>query len=644
MRDYVLAILLAPALVCLPSGCGSQSDRDDAEPPPAKAGEDNGGPQTDSSHHQDDPDGPLPPNDSDADSAAEESPLDTPDQPPAPAKPDFARQLARIRELQRDAQFGQALRIGRELRAADPAHPRAEELATLIVRLQDFHTAGFRVRYALEKLGPGNSVAAQAAARQKLLEAGDLGLLLLAKVVREREGPWVSTALELIEQQQAGHALPSLLERAASRPAGPQTPAVLETARALLSAVPPDRREALSDRFAALFGRLLADTDFSRHHIAGLLIDLLDQWFDSDFAAFNDYLQAPEATAYLETYLWSAATSKRDQLQRWALNQQLTIAQTSASLVGWWTFDQIDNGHAPDRSGHERHGTIHGATRVNGQYNNALSFDGDDDYVRIPDARALSGGKGAARTISVVFKTSAPDGFQPLVEKQWDASSGDWGLSVNNGQLDYYSESHTFSDYRAAGGKVPTNRWLHAVTTLRQTDEHFDLRFYIDGEPVLSRSVDQWVSVDTRGDVYIAARRYENRQAKGQGKVVVDDVRLYDRWMEPHEVAMLDPGAYLKARYQQTDPAVMNALIDHLLAEGPALQQRILLTALERIGQGVKPDQRAGYRSAAARLIEAAQAHRVDGELPAPWDRTIDTLAHQWFDGDQDALIAWAVQ
>jgi len=52
-------------------------------------------------------------------------------------------------------------------------------------------------------------------------------------------------------------------------------------------------------------------------------------------------------------------------------------------LVGAWKFDEGSGTIAYDSSGNNNHGTIYGATWVDGKFGKALQFDGVDDYVKI---------------------------------------------------------------------------------------------------------------------------------------------------------------------------------------------------------------------------------------------------------------------
>ncbi|MBU2565500.1 MAG: hypothetical protein KJ655_04525, partial [Candidatus Thermoplasmatota archaeon] len=55
-------------------------------------------------------------------------------------------------------------------------------------------------------------------------------------------------------------------------------------------------------------------------------------------------------------------------------------------LVACWYFDENNGTTAYDSSGNNNNGTIHGATWTTGVNGSALSFDGVDDYVNIPDS------------------------------------------------------------------------------------------------------------------------------------------------------------------------------------------------------------------------------------------------------------------
>ena len=55
-------------------------------------------------------------------------------------------------------------------------------------------------------------------------------------------------------------------------------------------------------------------------------------------------------------------------------------------LIGYWNLDEGSGGIVKDTAGNHEDGDISGAEWIQGRHGNALSFDGQDDVVDIPDA------------------------------------------------------------------------------------------------------------------------------------------------------------------------------------------------------------------------------------------------------------------
>ena len=62
-------------------------------------------------------------------------------------------------------------------------------------------------------------------------------------------------------------------------------------------------------------------------------------------------------------------------------------ADLNDGLIGYWSFD---SGTADDDSGNDHHGTVYGASVVDGKSGKAFNFDGDDDYIDFLDLALLA--------------------------------------------------------------------------------------------------------------------------------------------------------------------------------------------------------------------------------------------------------------
>ena len=77
----------------------------------------------------------------------------------------------------------------------------------------------------------------------------------------------------------------------------------------------------------------------------------------------------------------------------------------SVDLVGLWHFDEGTETTAKDSSGNSNDGTLMGGTKwISGKFGNALSFDGDGDYVQLPASNIIL--NTSTFTIEAWFKTS----------------------------------------------------------------------------------------------------------------------------------------------------------------------------------------------------------------------------------------------
>ena len=181
-----------------------------------------------------------------------------------------------------------------------------------------------------------------------------------------------------------------------------------------------------------------------------------------------------------------------------------------------------------DRSGNGNNGVIHEAASASGLHNEALSFDGIDDYVEVSPDDTLST---ASMTIStmVYIPDSIDSGWQTLVEH--DRYGENWyGLykSANGDKFHFrWCGSGTcISDFNA---EISPNTWYHVVGTYDASTNTATM--YQDGYS--DSSVTGATSpLEHNGNLRIGRNNDDNEEFRG----LIDDVRIYDRALSPQEV------------------------------------------------------------------------------------------------------------
>lgn len=103
-----------------------------------------------------------------------------------------------------------------------------------------------------------------------------------------------------------------------------------------------------------------------------------------------------------------------------------TQPPAGGGLVAAYSFDEGAGNSVGDSSGNGNTGTVNGPTWTAGKYGSALSFDGVDDYVRIPDSASLHL---VNFTLSFWFNVSSWPTYNPrLIAKKNNWGTMDWEL------------------------------------------------------------------------------------------------------------------------------------------------------------------------------------------------------------------------
>ena len=198
-----------------------------------------------------------------------------------------------------------------------------------------------------------------------------------------------------------------------------------------------------------------------------------------------------------------------------------TCGAAPSDLVGCWPGD----GDANDLAGASHGVLLNGTTFAPGQVGQAFSFDGDDDFVSIPDSADLK-----PPSITVAAWINISQSGQSIAVNKYGGSYNGWILYNNE-----------FDLHRTGGVVVgaqdpsptPLNTWFHLVGTF----DGLTLRLYRDGVEVKSRS---WPAGGGYTPTSTPMRIGRPSWFAGPSfPGLVDEVQLYDRALSPSEVAQV---------------------------------------------------------------------------------------------------------
>jgi hypothetical protein len=195
----------------------------------------------------------------------------------------------------------------------------------------------------------------------------------------------------------------------------------------------------------------------------------------------------------------------------------------TSGLIGFWTMDEedIQGDTVKDISGQNNHGKIGGDPQiVSGKIEEALDFDGEDDFVTIPDL-------GNEPAVSVDLWARADEPFPNIRGLLSTFDPPQWKAGTTH----FKFESNNIDILKNGGGRIQVpaepNRWYHIGYTC--DTEANELKLYVDGE--LIDTVDAGAEPNNLTHLRIGSE-HEGRYFPG----ILDDVRLYNRALTEDEM------------------------------------------------------------------------------------------------------------
>ena len=216
----------------------------------------------------------------------------------------------------------------------------------------------------------------------------------------------------------------------------------------------------------------------------------------------------------------------------------LLVGHVNADLVGNWKFDDGAGNTAIDKSGNGNDGTlIGGPTWIAGTIGSgALSFDGSDDMVEVPDAASLD--LPEALTIAAWVNLSDLSTYYFVVHKGPSGTAGNnypgnfaLRTAPNSGTLQLLhqtGEGQTFATYNS-DSPIAAGQWYHVAATLVAGGQ---VNFYIDGAPAGTANQSETFGVLNDISVKIGGRTDSYSFWNG----AIDDVQIYNHALTAEEI------------------------------------------------------------------------------------------------------------
>ena len=200
-----------------------------------------------------------------------------------------------------------------------------------------------------------------------------------------------------------------------------------------------------------------------------------------------------------------------------------------SGLVAAYGFDETTGTSVGDASGSGNAGSIGGGAlrTASGKYGGAISFDGVNDMVTVPDSNSLDLKTGM--TLEAWINPTVASGWRTAILKETtnDLVYALYGVSSYGGLVRPSSWISSSGDIGGTGAP-PTGQWTHLATTY----DGATWRLYVNGTQVASKAFALQIPTST-GALRIGGNSVWGEWFSG----LIDEVRIYDHALSALEVA-----------------------------------------------------------------------------------------------------------
>lgn len=205
------------------------------------------------------------------------------------------------------------------------------------------------------------------------------------------------------------------------------------------------------------------------------------------------------------------------------------------------------SGSAEDVSGQNNHAIVQGATLTIdrfGRPHQAYQFDGENDYLEIPDAASLDMAEQLSVSVWLYYEPPAEQGYYTILEKSEPTEGlAHYGLWLIEERLEFcvQPQAGVFDQVGWCLGSpdslsLATSQWYHVVGTY----EGGTTQLYVNNELVAQRSDSRKQLAVNDSPIFIGADPTDPHQpAVRYFRGILDDLRLYERAITAAEIELL---------------------------------------------------------------------------------------------------------
>ena len=197
------------------------------------------------------------------------------------------------------------------------------------------------------------------------------------------------------------------------------------------------------------------------------------------------------------------------------------------NTLALWHLNEGVGSNIIDESGNMSIGTIDGATWVTGQYGSAISFDGVDDYIRIPDP---DGNLDFSGNYTIEFYVKMEEIQVRVIMVKYDGERSFVILMNANGSLSIANGDGSNSCFLTTSTQLQIDSWYHIAIVKNIYCE--EVSIYINGEVDTQTSClvgDQTTNTDLYLGSYLATGNYFEG--------ALDEIRILNRALSPGEIS-----------------------------------------------------------------------------------------------------------